>query len=63
MKKRFVGQNLLPVISFHCQNPSEKIYISIICNVRMMLERIAVVSLLFRQMDPVLYQAGRQDSL
>ncbi len=32
-----------PDMNFHCQNPFQNIYISTACNVRMMLERIAIV--------------------
>ncbi len=43
MEKMFVRQNPHPAITFHCQTPLLKDLYSIICNIRMMLERIAVV--------------------
>ncbi len=41
--RKHVCQNPHPAMSFHCQNTPQNIYISTICNVRMMSERHAVV--------------------
>ncbi len=37
MEKQCIWQNPHSVISFHCQNPLQNIYISIICNIIIML--------------------------
>ncbi len=43
MEKWYVCQNTHLQLAFMVRIPSQTIYISTICNVRMMLERIAVV--------------------